>query len=100
MMRQKDFPREIEIAPGVYYKVKFKRGLESKGYMGLAIFDDQEIWISMGLSPKERLSTFFHEVAHCLDEHYGLKWRHRDIYKMEEPLAFFFARNAVWIKWI
>lgn len=97
MRRQKDFPRFVKITPRISYSVKFKRGLENRGYMGLCFYDKKEIWISMGLSAKDRLSTFCHEVAHSVSHEYGLDLSHQTIYDLEGPLAFFLSRNTAWI---
>ena len=98
MNRQKDFPKSVQITPKVSYAVKFKRGLEKQGYMGLCHYDTREIWVSMGLSAKDRLSTFCHELAHAASHEYGLDLEHKIVYDLEGPLAFFLSRNTKWLK--
>lgn len=98
--RKRDIPKEIEIADGIFYKVKFKRGLREKhGYDGLCFYDSKEIWIASGLCYLETASTLMHEALHAISHEHDIKLEHKLIYKIEEALAFFLFRNAVWIKW-
>lgn len=94
----KEFPKEIEIKDGIFYKIKFKRTLQNSKYDGICFFHDKEIWISTGLTRRERLETFWHEVQHALDYEWELKIPHKMIYNLEKPMSFLFSRNT-WIQW-
>lgn len=96
--RRKDFPKCVYLAEDVCYQIKFKRGLQAKGYMGVCCFDIKEIWISTGLTCQERLETFWHEISHALDFEYGIKLTHKQVYALEKPLSDLFQKNA-WVQW-
>jgi Zn-dependent peptidase ImmA (M78 family) len=98
--RKRDIPKEIEISEGVYYKVKFKRGLQQKGYDGLCFYDSKEIWIAAGMDHQETASTLVHEALHAISHEHDIRLDHKLIYKVEAALAFFIFRNSVWIKWL
>jgi len=94
MIRQKDFPKSVRVTDKVSYAVKFKRGLEKRGYMGLCFYNDKEIWISTGLSEADRFSTYWHEIMHALSHEYGFELGHDVINKLERPLAKFLLLNT------
>jgi hypothetical protein len=97
--RKKDVPKELEIAPGIFYKIKWKRDLLKQGYCGLTFFSDKEIHIAMGMDNEETIATIAHEWAHAACHEYDLKLPHAIIYKIEEALGFLITRNTVWIRW-
>jgi len=97
MNRQKDFPKFIKIK-SVDYAVKFKRGLEEQGYMGLCHYDTKEIWIAAGLSAKDRLATFTHEILHALSHEYDFELGHDIINVVEHPVSDFIRGHFQWLK--
>lgn len=98
-LRKRDVPKEIEISPGIFYKIKWKRDLLKEGYCGLTFFDLKEIHIAMSMDTEETMSTLSHEILHAASHEYGFDLKHKTIYDMEESLAFFISRNTVWIQW-
>lgn len=98
-VRKKDIPKEVEIAPGVFYKIKWKRNMGGN-YMGLCFYDLKEIWIKQGMSMKDTIETLEHEILHGQGYEWGFDIKHSMIEKLEEPQAFFRARNCCWIAWI
>lgn len=97
--KKRDIPKEVEVSPGIFYRIVWKRGLHKNGFCGFCLFDAKEIWISQGMSIKETLETLEHESLHALSYEWGFGMYHPTIEKLEEPLAFFRARNSVWIQW-
>jgi hypothetical protein len=97
MSRQKDYPKTIRVKD-TDYKVSFKRGLESQGYMGLCFYELKEIHVSTGLPEPERLSTLIHEKMHAIAHEYGFELGHDVINKLEGPLARFILEHFEWKK--
>lgn len=98
-IRKRDVPKEVEIAPGVFYKILWKRDLLKQGFCGLTYFDPKEIHIAMGMDIEETIATLWHEIQHAISHEWEFELKHPLINKLEEPLAFFHARNSVWIAW-
>ena len=96
--RKKDIPKEIEIAPGIFYAIKWKRNMGGD-YMGLCFYDLKEIWLKQGMDNQETIATLAHEWAHAACHEYDLNLPHAIIYKIEEALGFLLTRNTVWIRW-
>lgn len=98
-LRKRDVPKEIEVAPGIFYKILWKRDLLKEGLCGVTYFEPKEIHVAMKMSLKETMSTIAHEALHAMSHEHGFKIEHKTIYRMEEALSFFFTRNMVWIQW-
>ena len=99
MIRRKDIPKEVEVADGIFYKIRFKQKLLANGYYGLCYFDLKEIHISCGLSPVELMDTVTHEILHAIAHENDFELKHDIINVLEGPLGWFIARNTVMIKW-
>ena len=99
MLRKKDLPKEVEVADGIFYAVKFKRGLQKRGYDGLCFYDLKEIWIAAGMTMENTLVTLEHEILHAIAHEWDFQLYHPMIKKLEEPLAFFRQRNTIFIQW-
>ncbi len=76
-------PREFLVGDTIW-RVKFKRHIEhgtDRNFQTLGLCDAsiQEIHILLGLSPKERLRVFIHEVIHALEAEFGFVVPHDDV---------------------
>jgi len=58
---------------GLTYTVWFKTAEEMQGTIGLARFNDQEIWIGNHFSEQTQKIGLWHEVLHILSDAYNLK---------------------------
>jgi len=58
---------------GIDYEVKYKTSEEMQGTIGLARFNDQEIWIGDQFTEQTKKIALWHEVLHILDHAYNLK---------------------------
>lgn len=81
--RQSQYPRKIYYT-NECYKVIFKKKLDCYG-----ITDPQTktITIKDGLSARQLLSTFIHELAHVVEFERPLKIKHKDVYKLETAIV-------------
>jgi Zn-dependent peptidase ImmA (M78 family) len=101
---RKEFPREIQVKEGIWYKIRFIRGLNTRGFNGKTYeglcwgAPSREIWISTGQSPKLRLHTYFHELGHAIEFEYGIKVKHKDIDVIGEAMGYIVSMNA-WMSW-
>lgn len=79
--RQKDFPREIEVGDDIW-EVRFCRRVPDEGEetVGLCDPSDYLIWIKQGLSPRDRMETFIHEVLHAIEFSHDIDIPHRLVY--------------------
>ena len=63
---------QIKIA-GIDYAILFKTQEEMQGNIGLARFNDQEIWIGNQFTEQTKKIALWHEVLHILDHAYNLR---------------------------
>jgi hypothetical protein len=58
---------------GLNYAVLYKTPEEMQGNIGLARFNDQEIWINANFSEQTKKIALWHETLHILSDAYNLK---------------------------
>jgi len=63
---------QIKIA-GIDYAILFKTQEEMQGNIGLARFNDQEIWINENFSNQTKKIALWHETLHILSDAFNLK---------------------------
>lgn len=99
---RREFPTEIEIRDGIFYKILFKSArkmdTETHTVWGFCDPNRREIWIRQGQKPAQRAVTFWHELQHAIEFEWEIDLPHKTIYDLEAPLAHIFKRNA-WITW-
>lgn len=99
---RRDFPREVEIREGVFYKIFFKRPakMDTPKHIvwGFTDPNSREIWIRQGQTPHQRAQTFWHELQHAIEFEWEIDLPHKTVYDLEAPLAYIFNRNT-WISW-
>lgn len=86
--RIRDFPSELLIGSAIW-KIIWRRRMPpgAANCDGFACYSENIIYMRLGQKPKERFSTFVHEVLHAIDDEYGLDLKHKTIYKLEESIA-------------
>lgn len=97
--RMRDFPKELIIGESSW-KVRWRRSIPEGGdrCVGLCDPETKTIHIRMGQTPAERVSTLLHELMHCAEVEYKFELKHKDIYRLEGPLAQILLQNA-WVQW-
>ena len=58
---------------GLTYDVLYKTAQEMQGTIGLARFNDQEIWIGSDFTEQTQKIALWHEILHILSDAYNLK---------------------------
>jgi uncharacterized protein YfaQ (DUF2300 family) len=58
---------------GLMYDVLYKTPEEMQGNIGLARFNDQEIWIGNQFTEQTKKIALWHETLHLLSDAYNLK---------------------------
>jgi hypothetical protein len=81
--RQAAYPKKIYFSDTAY-KVKFQRGLDCFGKTNDTI---KVIAIKKGLSERETLATFIHEILHVIEFETPVKLKHKTIYKLEKAIV-------------
>jgi len=77
--RQSAYPKKIYFADTTY-KVVFKKGLDCYGKTNATT---KVIAIKKGLSERETLTTFIHELLHVIEFEGPVKLKHKKIYQLE-----------------
>ncbi|NCY21739.1 hypothetical protein EBX31_07265 [bacterium] len=90
--RQKDYPKDIIVGDSVYL-VRFVRAIggepagSDKETLGLCCPGEKEILLKQGMTPRERMSTFIHELLHAIEFEYEIDIPHKLVYQLEGPLT-------------
>ena len=64
---------------GINYKVLYKNPEEMQGTIGLARFNDQEIWIGNKFTEQTKKIALWHETLHILSDAYNLKMNEEQV---------------------
>jgi Zn-dependent peptidase ImmA (M78 family) len=80
---QSEYPNKIHFSD-VVYRVKFKKGLKCYGYTDSS---KKLIVIKKGISPRQTLCTFVHELLHVIEFDHPVKIKHKTIYKLEAAIV-------------
>ena len=81
LIPQNKYPKKIHVGCEVY-KILF---VKMKDY-GETDSGTRTIKIKKGLSPRETLRTFIHEMIHCAEFEFDIPLKHKVVYKLEEAL--------------
>lgn len=72
------------------YKVKFVKNFD---YFGETDFGSKTIRIKEGMSKRETLNTFIHEVLHVFEMELDMPMKHKKVYALEKAIANFIIDN-------
>jgi uncharacterized protein YfaQ (DUF2300 family) len=64
---------------GINYEILYKTPDEMQGNIGLARFNDQEIWIGNQFTEQTKKIALCHETLHILSDAYNLKLNEEQI---------------------
>lgn len=64
---------------GLKYEVLYKSSDEMQGNIGLARFNDQQIWIGNSFSTQTQKIALWHETLHILSDAYNLKMNEEQV---------------------
>lgn len=96
-MRLKDIPKKVWIGESEW-SIKFVKLVDgNEKFLGCCKADTKEIFIKVGLRPKERAHTLIHELLHALEFEYELEVAHDLIYRLEGPIYDLVCDNFIHI---
>ena len=78
---------------GLTYTVLYKTPEEMQGTIGLARFNDQEIWIGQNFSQQTQKIAVWHETLHILSDAYNLKMTEEQVKFQTHALIAFVQDN-------
>lgn len=79
---QKQYPRRIHFGNEAY-RVVFRKRLDC---YGMTDSGRKVITIKDGLSPRELMSTFIHEVLHVIEFELPMRIKHKQVHQLEESI--------------
>lgn len=80
--KQSQYPKAVYFGTEIY-KLVFKKGFDCYGETD---WEKKTITIKAGLSPRQILSTFIHELLHVIEGEQPLKIKHSDVYSLERAI--------------
>lgn len=87
-------PSHVKVK-NVTYEILWTDEFPENAFYGQCDGLTKQIIIQKGLSKKQTLRTFYHELLHAIDFEYKVKIPHRLINKLEIPLLNLFLSNGL-----
>jgi uncharacterized protein YfaQ (DUF2300 family) len=78
---------------GLNYEVLYKTSEEMQGNIGLAKFNDQQIWIGDSFTVQTQKIALWHETLHILSDAYNLKMNEEQVKFLTHALIALVADN-------
>jgi hypothetical protein len=92
-MKSFKVPSHIKIKNKVSYEIVWVESFEDDTTVGECRFDARQIAIKTGLSKRETIKTFIHEVLHAIEFERGIKIQHKAIYQLEDAVFYLLFHN-------
>lgn len=96
-------PHKVKIKPGVFYTVVWVDRFDDPEQIGWTADGvgtkarpepgPKMIYLKKGMSRKETLEIFVHEVLHAIEFEYGITLPHKIVYALQGPLALVLTQN-------
>ncbi len=78
---------------GITYQILRKTAAEMQGRIGLANFNNQEIWIGEDFTDQTKRIAKVHEVLHIISDSYGLDLSENQVKYLTHALIALFEDN-------
>lgn len=95
-----EIPHRVRIKPKISYEIKYVDRFDNPEYRALCVRDVKkgirEILILKDLNKEDTIQSLIHEVMHCFEFEYHLKFPHPLIYSLETAIFSFLKLNG-WI---
>lgn len=88
-------PRKVRITAKVSYTVLFVDKLDIDN-MGVCDPNTRQILILLGMSTKDTLATFIHELLHAMEFEHGIEIPHKAVHQLDVAIESLLRLN----KWI
>jgi hypothetical protein len=89
---ERSYPKRI-IVNEEEYTVTFQKKVIDANTLGICDSGEKRIVIKKGITPKERFSTYIHEVLHAIEFEYEVEIKHEVVYALEEALIKYLLEN-------
>lgn len=89
-------PRKVRITAKISYSVLFVDKLENDD-LGSCDKNSRQILILLGMSKKETLATFIHELIHAIEFEYNIAIPHLAVHQMDLAIEAILRLNK-WVK--
>jgi hypothetical protein len=88
------FPEKLKIGKHEWSVIQSESHEDAeKDDLGVCVWDDKLIWISVRQSREQLICSFIHEVFHAIEYEYKIKIPHGIIYALEKPIRCFLRDN-------
>jgi hypothetical protein len=88
-------PPRVQVAKNVYYEICWVDAFRSPETLGETRFDTRQILIKLGMSPKETVTTYLHELGHALSAEYNANLTEAQVLALESALYFMLKDSNV-----
>jgi hypothetical protein len=85
------YPKKLHVRQEIY-RVIFTSRLD-KDTLGITDSGDRTIRIKLGMSRRQTFRTFIHEVLHALEFEFGIKIKHKSVYKYSKAIHHLLVDN-------
>lgn len=83
-----NIPTNFKIKNGVKYETVYIGELDAGATVGEARLDDKLIVLSSKMSPKQTVSTFYHELIHVISHEYNADLTEKQVLAIEASISY------------
>jgi hypothetical protein len=91
----KQIPHRIQLQTKSFYEILWVDSFKDIKVMGETRFEPRQIVIRKGMTPKETVVTFLHEVAHAYSEEFNMGLTENQILNFEKGLYYLLKTNNI-----
>ena len=93
-----EIPHRIQLGTKAYYEILWCDSFPDSKVMGETRFDPRQIVIKKGMTPKEAIVTYLHEIAHGYSHEHGLNLTESQILSFEKGLYYLLKQENIFNK--
>jgi len=91
----RSIPHRVQITSKVFYEVCFVSDFPDGNTLGETRFEQKQIALKQGLSPKLTVVTYIHELAHAFAFENGANYTENQILASEKSFYFFLKPDNI-----
>lgn len=92
---RKHIPNKVQVSSGVVYEILWVDEFIDNTNVGECRYDQQQVVLKKGLSHKQTLETYIHELLHLFSHEYGVDLSEQDVLKLEKIIPFILKENNI-----
>lgn len=90
-----NIPHFVQVNRKAIYEILYTDEFLDGKTLGETRFNPRQIVIKNGMTPKETVKTYYHELQHAFSEEYGAKLTENQVLALEQGAYYWFKSNNI-----